>query len=468
MYIKLPYGPFKKAIFAPLLLFLLLWGITFASAQNQADAVEPVLTRIAGLLAAAQYNEAIALFDTIPSPERDSSRIRLLRASVLNSAGKFAEARTIAEAVSKAEPNNTEALFVLAAIEGAQGRLPQQRTVLERLVKIEPDNAAALIHLGNLSLRSRSLRAAVSYFDRVLSKDPRNPAALLGMGRAFRVNREWENAESFFNRAVELYPGMAEARSERARFYKARGRAREALADLDEAKKINPADYWIAIDRGAVLLDLNRKSDALEEYSRAIGINPREFLAYVYTSGLKDDLGDLDGAERDYAVLAKLKPDYYYALEGLGLHKMKNGKWAEARDAFMEAYKQAPKENLYALLASISWMQMENITSPRTFLGQAHAKVKRDTLEWYMFRLYYDLTARNYAGENDMVARLDKEKDQDLKARMMFYMAMYYDIRGNSALANKYFLLVSDMEKKGIPEWRLNEWILADRKLKSF
>jgi hypothetical protein len=67
-----------------------------------------------------------------------------------------------------------------------------------------------------------------------------------------------------------------------------------------------------------------------------------------------------------------------------------------------------------------------------------------------------------------MTTRLDREKDTVLKARMLFYMALYYDVRGNTNLANKYFLLVNEMDKRAIPEWRLNEWILTDRNLKSF
>jgi len=298
-------------------------------------------------------------------------------------------------------------------------------------------------------------------------KDPRNLDALIGLSRAFRMNREWEDAEVLLNHAVELYPNVVEARNERARYLWGRGSLRQALEDLNEAKKLAPSDYWIAIDLGNLLMEMNRKPESLEEFNRAISINPQEYRAYAYSSGLKDDLGDHDGAERDYAMLAKLKPDYYFGLEGLGLHRMRKERWADARDTFMEAYKQAPQETIYGLLAAINWMRAEDITKPRTFLSQVHAKVKRDTLEWYMIRLYYDLTARNHVGENDMVIRLDQEKDQNTKARMMFYMAQYYDIRGNSSMANKYYLMVNEIDRRAIPEWRLNEWIITDRNLKS-
>jgi tetratricopeptide (TPR) repeat protein len=299
-----------------------------------------------------------------------------------------------------------------------------------------------------------------------LGKEPQNAEAMIGLSRAFRMNTEWEDAEVLLNEVVKLYPDMVEARTERGRFYWGRGFLLQALADYDAAKKLAGNDYWITLDRGSLLLEMNRRSQALEEFNRAIEINPAEYRAYAYSAGLKDDLGDTDGAERDYAILARLKPDYYFALEGLGLHKMKNGKWAEARDAFMEAYRQAPNEHFYGLLAAINQMRAENPASPRVFLGQVQTKVTRDTLLWYMVRLFYDLTSRNYLGENDMITRLDRTTDQTLKARMMFYMAQYYDVRGSVGTANMYYQLVGETKVQTIPEWRLNEWILTDRGLK--
>jgi len=447
----------------PFLLLLLLCGTSFVYAQG--ETAESVLTRIAALLSASRHNEAIALFDAIPSPEKNSSDILLLKASVLSSAGKYPEARAIAEAVAAKEPANTEPLFVLAAIEAVSGRQRQQQAALEKIIKIQPDNTEALVALGNVSLQTRAFRPAASYFDSVLRKEPRNADALIGLSRAYRMNSEWENAEYLLNEVVRLYPDMVEARTERGRFYWGRGYLLQALNDYDAAVKLAGDDYWIAIDRGSLLMEMNRKPQALEDFKRAIEINPNEYRAYAYSAGLKDDLGDINGAERDYAILARLKPDYYFALEGLGLHKMKNGNWAEARDAFIEAYRQAPNEHHYGLLAAINQMRAENTASPRAFLAQIQTKVTRDTLLWYMVRLFYDLTARNYLGENDMVTRLDKTSDPTLKARMMFYMAQYYDVRGNTNTANMYYQLVSETKAQTIPEWRLNEWILADRGL---
>jgi tetratricopeptide (TPR) repeat protein len=210
-----------------------------------------------------------------------------------------------------------------------------------------------------------------------------------------------------------------------------------------------------------VLIDLNRKEEALTEFTQAIAINPSAFLAYVYSAGIKDDLGDYEGAEHDYEVLTKIKPDYYFAFEGLGVLKMKKGLWVEARDSFIQAYNQAPAEASYALLAAVCWMKAERLNSPRQFLEQAVRKAKRDTLDWYMLRLYYELT-----GDNEMAIRIDKETNPMIKAKMLYYLAMFYDLRGNVNLANRYFTKVREMNIKMILEWRLNEWVAEERGLK--
>jgi tetratricopeptide (TPR) repeat protein len=422
---------------------------------------QSVLTRVAELLGRGDFSGALALFDIIDPAEAAAPAVRLLKASILNSAGRPGEAKTIAEEILAGEPEHTEALFVLAAAEAASGREREQRAILERIIRIDPVNVGALVDLGDIALGTRSLRTAASYYDRALKAEPGNGDALVGRARVYRYDKNPKNAEQLLNQAIRLYPRWASPRHERARLYRGAGYAREALADLDAAKGLEPGNYWIAVDRGNTLIDLGRKPEALEEFNRAIGIDPETFIAYVYSAGIKDESGDYEGAEKDYAALIKLKPEYYFAFEGLGILKMRNHRWAEARDAFLEAYRQAPAEQGYALLAAMNWMRAGRINDPRQFLEQALRKVERESLDWYMLRLYHDLT-----GDNDVAIRIDREKNLDYKARMLYYLASYYDIRGNRTLADKYFIQVKELDRRGIPEWRLHEWIVEERNLK--
>jgi tetratricopeptide (TPR) repeat protein len=208
-------------------------------------------------------------------------------------------------------------------------------------------------------------------------------------------------------------------------------------------------------------MEMGRKNEALEEISSAIALEPNNFLAYVYSAGLRDEAGDFTGAERDYAALARLRPDYYFAFEGLGMLKMKNHQWAQARDAFLDAYKQAPREYNYALLAAVNWMKAGRQADPKQFLAQVLRTAPRDSIEHAMLRLYHDL-----AGDGNVATRVENEVNLDKKSQMLFYLACYYDIRGNKNLADRYFLMVQDLNRVGTIEWRLNNWIVEERGLK--
>ena len=420
--------------------------------------MESVLSEIAEQLARRDFSSALELFNKLPPEEAEKTEILVMRASIYNSAGKPAEAKKIANGIIASEPDNTAALMVLADAAALEGKTRDRRVFLERILKIDPVHTRALNDLGNISLGNRSLRVAAGYFDRAIAAEPDNGEALVGRATVYRYNREPRKAEQLLNRAINGNPQWARALQERARLYKGAGFLTDALSDLDTAKKIEPENYWIAVDRGLVLMDMNRKQEALEEFNYASGVNPNNFIAYVYSAGIKDESGDYAGAESDYKKLTKLKPDYYFAFEGIGMLKMKDKKWAEARDAFLDAYKQAPKEYSYALLAAVNWMRAGKLTDPKQFLAQVLRTAPRDSLEYTMLRLFHDLS-----GDNDASIKVQNERNLYTKARMVFYLACYYDIRGNRALADRYYLLVQELDAVATVEWRLNEWILAER-----
>jgi len=420
-----------------------------------------LLRLISELLAKGEYDRALALFDKIDPKDVVRPDIQLLKASALISAGRMEEARVISDAILQSDANSIPALLVLAAVEEAQGRSKEERAVLERILKIDGANVPALVSMGNLLVRNNTSRAAGPYYDKALAADPNNGEALLGRAWVYRNTREPQQAETLLNKAIQLYPNWARALQERGRLYKAAGYAKQALEDLDKAKALEPNNYYIACDRGNALNDLRRKPEALVEYERAVKLNPDYFYAYVYTAGIKDDLGDYDGAARDYEILARLNPDYYFAFEGLGMHLMRRGDWLAAKDAFVEAYKRAKTdESTYGLLAAMNWMRGGKLQDPKPLLADVLKKVPRDSVEYWMLRLYHDLV-----GDQDVTSRIDKEKNLATKARMLYYLANYYDIRGHKTLADKFFLQMRDLDVKGIPEWRLNEWALEARGL---
>jgi len=445
-----------------LVLFLFMVGVPslLFSEEPPEATVESILSEVAGCLALRDFSAALELFKKLPPQEAEKAEILVMQASILNSAGKLADAKKTANAVIAKAPDNTDALMVLADAAAMEGKDKDRRTLLERVIRINPNHARALNDLANINLGNQNLRAAAGYFDRVLAVEPDNGDALIGRASVYRYNKEPKKAEQLLNRAAKLYPTWARPLQERARLYKGAGFYNDALEDLAAAKKIEPDNYWVIVDLGLVLMDMNRRKEALEEFNRAILIDPNAFIAYVYSAGLKDDMGDYDGAEKDYTRLTKLRPEYYFAFEGLGVLKMRNKQWAQARDAFLEAYKREPKDYTYVLLASVNWMRAGKMTDPKQFLAQVLRTAPRDSLEFSMLKLFHDLS-----GDADVAVKVENEKNIYTKSRMVFYLGCYYDIKGNATLANKYYTLVQELNATGTIEWRINEGILAERGL---
>ena len=446
-------APIPRAI---LFVFLVLGFVPVLFAQG--NDVETILSQIVDRLNQGEFSSALELFERLPQEELQKADIRILRANVLNSAGRPAEAVQIANAIVSSDRNNTEALMVLADAAALQNRERDRRNFLERVIAADPRHARALIDLGNLAISARNLRVAAGYFDRALAAEPNNGEALVSRAVVHRYNRENRSAEQLLSRAIELYPGWAGPLHERARLYRGTNNLNDALRDLDAAKRLEPDNYWVHVDRGILLMDMDRKREALADFNRAIEIDPENFIAYVYSAGIKDEFGDYAGAEADYTKLALLRPEYYFAQEGLGVIKMRNKQWAEARDAFLAAYRQAPREFNYALLAAVCWMRAGRQTDPRQFLAQVLRTVPRDSIEFPIFRMYHDLNH-----DTDAAARVDREQNIHDKSRMAFYLASYYDIRGNQTLANRYYLMVQELGSMGTIEWKLNEMILAEK-----
>jgi len=438
------------------LLFIGLFQALFA----QEGSLEFVLDEAARLLGRREFSSALELFDSLPPADAQRTEIRIIRATILNSAGRPADAKRIANEIISSDSSNTDALMVLADAAALEGKDRDRRNFLERVIGINPAHTRALNDLGNINLGSRSLRIAAGYFDRALAAEPDNGEALVGRAVVYRYNNEPRRSEQLLNRAIRVHPEWARPYQERARLYRSAGFLPDALEDISEAARLEPGNYWIRTDLGIVLMDMNRKQEALEEFRRAIEIDPNIFLAYVYSAGIKDEAGDYAGAERDYTVLAKLRPDYYFAFEGIGVIKMRNRQWAEARDAFLEAYRQAPREYTYALLAAVNWMRAGRQTDPRQFLAQVLRTAPRDTVEYSMLRLFHDL-----GGDSDVAVKVDAETNVYTKSRMLFYLASYYDVRGNRTLADKYYLMVQELNTVASIEWRLNEIVLAERGL---
>jgi len=439
------------------LVLLFILGISPVIWGQEAN-IEAIFTQIHERLSRGDFTGALDLFNTLPPEQAQSVDVRIMRATILNAAGRPADARQIANAIISSDRNNTEAHMILADAAAMENKERERRQHLERVIAINANHVRALNDLANINLGSQNLRFAATYFDRALAVEPDNGEALIGRATVYRYNRDSRNAERLLNRAITVYPDWGRPLQERARLYRIAGYYNDAVRDFSAALRLEPDNYWILVDYGQALMEIDRKPEALEQFNRAIRIGPEIFMAYVYSAAIKDEMGDYAGAENDYVILARLKPDYYFAHEALGVLRMRDQRWALARDAFLDAYRHAPREFNYAILAALNWMRAGRQADPRQFLAQVMRTAPRDSLDYAMIRLLHDLS-----GDNSVVNSVESERNNFTKSRMLYYLASYYSIRGNNNLAVRYYLMVEELDAIGLLEWRLNDMELARR-----
>jgi tetratricopeptide (TPR) repeat protein len=448
----------------PLIIIVAACFAACSSVPSPPEAPEKENTFLEKLAAQLYRNDidgALSLFDTLPADEAKIEKNILLKASVLVSAGRIPDARAEIQNILAENSGSLDARFTLSEIEAITGNTKQQRLILEGIVKADPAYIPALDALGYISLNAKNYKNAESYFDKTLKIKPEDMDALLGKAAIYRLRRNPNEAITMLSRAIEHHPGASAPFAERGRIYREAGNLEFAIKDLDQAEQFDKNNYWIAYDKARTLLDMDKKQDALNEFIRAQKINPNNFIAYVYSAGIHDDLHDTQNAIQDYEKLTRLKPDYYFAWEMLGVHFMKEKQYIKARNAFLQAQQLAPDEYNYALLAAINTTYAGgNMAQIKPVLEGVMRKMDRTKLEYYLVRLFYD-----FSGDGDVARRVSTEKEPRQKALGLFYLAYYFDIRGNHGLAGTFFSEYKAADRKDMIEWRIYDWVVADNSL---
>ena len=414
-------------------------------------------TELEALLSAGKYDEAIALFDTVPEPDASDLSIQKLKLSVLISAGKLADAGTLATTLEAANPGNTDILYMQAVLALARGDVAARASYLNRIIKIDPANAEALTALGLDYYSKKNYSQAKSLLVKAIAADRTNTEALIALARVYYMEDELPKAGDTLNLAIERDPNNSIIWAERARIKSETNDLPGALKDIEKAVSIDPNIYSHRIDAGSYYITAGKQKEARNAFTEAIRIQPDHYLAYIYRAGLNDDLGNTDEALSDYETVCRLYPQYWYASESLGILRWGKGDWAGARECFVRALQYHPTNASYALMLTLCYYREGKNDEAKAFMAKYLTTLDREKTVYYVCRLFVDRS-----GDADVLNRITHEKNPTERNRMLFYSAMYYDLFQSKEIAQKYYLEVISTEVPSFFEYRLSKWALAD------
>ena len=186
----------------------------------------------------------------------------------------------------------------------------------------------------------------------------------------------------------------------------------------------------------------------------AIRLDPDQFESYALRADALGMMGKSMDAIADWERVVSLKPSYGEAYEPLAELEWKVGDWAKARAAFLHAYEFDEAEHAYALCAALCALRQGKPDDIAGIVEPVLAHAPSDS--WYrdVARYLVDGT-----GESSLLARIDHERNQALKARMLFYVAVVYRVKGVERTAATYF---AQIDGRGAPSAVETELLAAE------
>lgn len=201
------------------------------------------------------------------------------------------------------------------------GELRRAERTWSGVLEDVPQSAPALAGMGYLALARDDANAALARFEEALAADPGLAAAHAGKGQSLlRLGRSAEAAAAFeaaqaadpaLNYADRIaalrFRGTQEA-VERARTAAAAREWETARAAYQEAIAASPDSAFLLRELAAVERQSGQTEQALAHVTRAIELDPSDRASYVTLGELREQAGDLEGAERAYEAARRLEP----------------------------------------------------------------------------------------------------------------------------------------------------------------
>jgi tetratricopeptide (TPR) repeat protein len=399
--------------------------------------------------------DALALFENSPQDYAQNPQMKLLYASLLLSDNQLEKAQKITAELVAAEPKNVDALMLSALVAKAAGDTIKKQTTIKQVIALDPTNSDANVELANEQMLRKNYPLARRYYSTALQGDSKNTNAIFGLGQSSYYLGDFTVSENAFNTMLKNDPTDSLAWAYLGKLEAEKSNFSKAIEYIETAIKHNGAyDYWL--DYGQYLRAVGRFADAAKAWERAAVIDPNYFLAFAYLAGLYDEMENFDASLKNYRLVAKTNPDYYFAYEAIGMLAWRTESWAESRDAFAKSREKNESNISYPLLIAATYLKEGNKTEAKNYLDKVMRRLDRNSLEYAMTRLFFD----GY-GDAQVAAKVRSEQNSTTRGKMTFYLALFYDLNNASEMAQQYYLEVQNFNAPMFFEYRLNDWAVA-------
>ena len=172
-------------------------------------------------------------------------------------------------------------------------------------------------NLAEIYTELGQLDESILHYSKALEHQPAYPEALNGRGWAYYLQQNQEKAILDFDKAIALKPNFALVYNNKGVVYQSMERYEEAISYFSKAIGFQtPNLYYPFYNRGNIYLVQKKYEAAIEDYSNTLIITPHAD-ALNNRGWAKQQLGNLEGAIKDYEAALKVNPEHPMAIQNL-------------------------------------------------------------------------------------------------------------------------------------------------------
>ena len=217
-----------------------------------------------------------------------------------------------------------------------------------RVQELDPSNFDARIWLGNLFLKShwpdKTLEVVAAMKALPQSQSIENQIEMVQLeawAYAFKTNVP--KATELLRQAQQKNPGVAGLAETLSQIYVQMRQFSNALVAVDQQLRIDPNNPKALLNKGALCIELKDYTNAVAALNHVLQAEPKNDVARMNRAIALLQSGQLEDAERDYAVLLEQNPHFYKSYFGLGQIAMARQNTAAAIGNFELYLKYVPR-----------------------------------------------------------------------------------------------------------------------------
>lgn len=271
-------------------------------------------------LSIKEYSKALAVWDKIPTSQRNSPEIYRKIGETNLKLGEFYKALQAFQEVLRLQPESWEIWLVAAQIHLALYEIAEAEMIWEKIQTALNTSEATIFH-GDLLAAKRKFPESCREYEKVLAVDPHNLKAMARLALAHLGQNQTEIAQENINTLENIHPQSEEIRLQIANYWILRGESRKAENYFQSIIQENPENLGLHLRQAEFYLDSGQYDKTITILGNLLQKGPdNRFFKKMFIETLLlnrnldkagDILKDLEAGEDNDLDFSLLKGKYH-------------------------------------------------------------------------------------------------------------------------------------------------------------